>query len=42
MLVMFSAGFIIQFYLKTFGTPAVAAYGVALRVEQLFLLPVLD
>ena len=40
MLVMFTAGFIVQFYLKTFGTPAVAAYGVALRVEQLFLLPV--
>ena len=40
MLVMFTAGFIVQFYLKKFGTPAVAAYGVALRVEQLFLLPV--
>jgi Na+-driven multidrug efflux pump len=40
MLVMFTAGFIVQFYLKTFGTSAVAAYGVALRVEQLFLLPV--
>ena len=26
MLVMFTAGFIVQFYLKTFGTPAVAAY----------------
>ena len=31
---------IVQFYLKTFGTAAVAAYGVAMRVEQLFLLPV--
>lgn len=40
MLVMFSAGFIVQFYLKEFGPSAVAAYGVALRVEQLFLLPV--
>ena len=40
MLVMFSAGFIVQIYLKEFGPPAVAAYGVALRVEQLFLLPV--
>jgi putative MATE family efflux protein len=40
MLVMFTAGFIVQFYLKSFGTSAVAAYGVALRVEQLFLLPV--
>ena len=40
MFVMMSAGFIVQYYLKGFGTSAVAAYGVALRVEQLFLLPV--
>lgn len=40
MLVMFTAGFIVQIYLKEFGASAVAAYGVALRVEQLFLLPV--
>jgi len=40
MLVMFTAGFIVQFYLKEFSSSAVAAYGVALRVEQLFLLPV--
>ena len=40
MFVMMSAGFVVQFYLKSFGTSAVAAYGVALRVEQLFLLPV--
>ena len=40
MMVMMTAVFIVQFYLKTFGTAAVAAYGVALRVEQLFLLPV--
>ena len=40
MFVMMSAGFIVQYYLKNFGTSAVAAYGVALRVEQLFLLPV--
>ena len=40
MLVMFTAGFIVQIYLKEFGPSAVAAYGVALRVEQLFLLPV--
>ena len=40
LLVMFSAGFIVQFYLKEFGPSAAAAYGVALRVEQLFLLPV--
>ena len=40
MMVMMTAGFVVQYYLKTFGTSAVAAYGVALRVEQLFLLPV--
>ena len=40
MMVMMTAVFIVQFYLKTFGTAAVAAYGVAMRVEQLFLLPV--
>jgi putative MATE family efflux protein len=40
MMVMMASGFIVQYYLKTFGTAAVAAYGVALRVEQLFLLPV--
>ena len=40
MMVMMTARFIVQYYLKTFGTAAVAAYGVALRVEQLFLLPV--
>jgi Na+-driven multidrug efflux pump len=41
MAVMMTAGFVVQYYLKSFGTSAVAAYGVALRVEQLFLLPVL-
>ena len=40
MAVMMTAGFVVQYYLKGFGTSAVAAYGVALRVEQLFLLPV--
>lgn len=40
MVVMITAGFVIQFYLKSFGQSAVAAYGVALRIEQLFLLPV--
>ena len=33
------AGFVIQFFLKGFGGEAVAAYGVALRIEQLILLP---
>lgn len=40
MMVMMLSGFIVQYYLKGFGNSAVAAYGVALRVEQLFLLPV--
>lgn len=40
MIVMMLAGFVVQFYLKSFGEAAVAAYGIALRVEQLFLLPV--
>jgi len=40
MLVLFVTGFVVQYYLKNFGDAAVAAYGVALRVEQLFLLPV--
>jgi putative MATE family efflux protein len=39
--VMFMTGFVIQFYLKEFGGSAVAAYGIALRVEQILLLPVL-
>ena len=39
MIVMMVAGFVIQFFLKDFGGSAVAAYGVALRIEQLLLLP---
>lgn len=39
--VMFMTGFVIQYYLKGFGGPSVAAYGIALRVEQIMLLPVL-
>jgi putative MATE family efflux protein len=39
MVVMMISGFVVQFYLKDFGGDAVAAYGVALRVEQLLLLP---
>lgn len=41
MLVMFGSGFIVQYYLRAFGGHAVAGYGVALRIEQLLLLPVL-
>lgn len=40
LIVMMTAGIAIQFYLKGFGEAAVAGYGVALRVEQMFLLPV--
>jgi putative MATE family efflux protein len=39
MVVMMMAGFAIQFFLKGFGGEAVAAYGIALRIEQLILLP---
>lgn len=41
MLVMFASGFVVQFALKGFGGHAIAAYGVALRIEQVLLLPVL-
>lgn len=41
MLVMFMAGFVVQFALKRFGAEAVAAYGIGLRIEQILLLPVL-
>ncbi|MFK7744963.1 MAG: MATE family efflux transporter [Roseobacter sp.] len=41
MMVMFISGFVVQYALKGFGQDAIAAYGVALRVEQILLLPVL-
>ncbi len=41
MLVMFLAGFVMQFALKGFGEHAVAGFGVAIRLEQILLLPVL-
>ena len=41
MMVMFASGFVINFALKEFGEASVAAYGVALRIEQILLLPVL-
>jgi len=41
MLVMFISGFVVQYYLKGFGGEAIAAYGVALRIEQILLLPVI-
>ena len=40
-MVMFISGFVVQFALKGFGEHAIAAYGVALRIEQILLLPVL-
>ncbi len=40
-MVMFVSGFFVQFALKGFGAHALAAYGVALRIEQILLLPVL-
>lgn len=41
LVVMFFSGFVVQFSLKLFGEHAIAAYGVALRIEQILLLPVL-
>lgn len=41
MMVMFLSGFVVQFALKGFGSEAIAAYGIALRIEQILLLPVL-
>jgi putative MATE family efflux protein len=41
MMVMFISGFVVQYALKGFGGEAIAAYGIALRVEQILLLPVL-
>lgn len=41
LVVMFVSGFVVQFALKSFGEDAIAAYGVALRIEQILLLPVL-
>ncbi|MEN8893591.1 MATE family efflux transporter [Planktotalea arctica] len=41
MMVMFISGFVVQYALKGFGEEAIAAYGIALRIEQILLLPVL-
>ena len=40
-MVMFISGFVVQFALKGFGEDAIAAYAIALRIEQILLLPVL-
>lgn len=39
--VLFISGFVVQFALSQFGGHAIAAYGIALRIEQILLLPVL-
>jgi len=39
--VMFLSGFVVQYALSGFGGHAIAAYGIALRIEQILLLPVL-
>jgi Na+-driven multidrug efflux pump len=41
LLVTFSSGFIVQYALKDYGETALAAYGITMRIEQLFLLPAL-
>ena len=40
-LVMILAAFVVQFALKGFGEHAIAGYGIAIRLEQILLLPVL-
>ncbi len=40
-MVMLLSGFVMQFALKIFGEHAIAGYGVAIRLEQILLLPVL-
>ena len=39
LLITFASGFLIQYALKFYGEGTVAAYGIAMRIEQLFLLP---
>ncbi|KNG93875.1 MATE family efflux transporter [Pseudaestuariivita atlantica] len=39
--VLFVSGFVVQYALSRFGGHAIAAYGIALRIEQILLLPVL-
>lgn len=41
LLITFASGFIVQFALKGYGGESLAAYGISLRIEQLFLLPAL-
>jgi putative MATE family efflux protein len=39
LLINFASGFVVQFALKGFGEESMAAYGISLRIEQIFLLP---
>lgn len=41
LLVMFLSGFVVQFALKGFGEHAIAGFGIAIRIEQVLLLPIL-
>jgi putative MATE family efflux protein len=40
-LLMILSGFVVQYALKGFGEHAIAGYGIAIRLEQILLLPVL-
>lgn len=40
MLVLFAAAFVVQYALKGFGEHAIAGYGLAIRLEQILLLPI--
>lgn len=39
MVILFVGTFVVQYFLKDFGDKAVAGYGIALRIEQMLLLP---
>ncbi|MGB7320881.1 MAG: MATE family efflux transporter [Albidovulum sp.] len=41
LLVMFLSGFVVMFALKSFGEHAIAGFGIAIRIEQVLLLPIL-
>ena len=40
-MIMMLSGFVVQFVLKSFGEHAIAGFGIAIRLEQILLLPVL-
>ncbi len=41
LMINFLSGFVVQFVLKGFGEHAIAGFGIAIRLEQILLLPVL-